>query len=82
MQRILEIDLIGCALLGCGMIPLMMGLIWGGKTYNWNSAAVISCLVVGVFGFFVFINFGLRRVSIFSSPLRSLSFIELSCLHF
>lgn len=55
ISRILEIDLVGLTLLGCGIVPLMMGLIWGGQTYAWNSAAVISCLVIGVAGFGVLI---------------------------
>ncbi|KZO91463.1 MFS general substrate transporter [Calocera viscosa TUFC12733] len=47
LQRVLNADLVGSALVGCSMIPLLMGLIWGGTTYPWNSAAVISCLVIG-----------------------------------
>lgn len=33
LQKVLSFDIVGSILLGCGLVPLLMGLIWGGETY-------------------------------------------------
>lgn len=47
LKRILNFDLVGTLLYGLGLIPLMVGLLWGGVTYAWGSKQVVAALVVG-----------------------------------
>ena len=40
-----EIDWAGAALLATGTASLLLGLVWGGRTYSWASGHVIGALV-------------------------------------
>ncbi|KAI9293639.1 MFS general substrate transporter [Neoconidiobolus thromboides FSU 785] len=42
-----RVDFLGTIILVSGTITLTLGLNWGGRTYPWSSAQVISCIVVG-----------------------------------
>jgi hypothetical protein len=48
-------DYLGTFLFAAGIIVFLLGLSWGGSIYPWNSAAVISAIVVGaaLLGIFV-----------------------------
>src|SRR5205823_3672364 len=41
-----SIDWLGAGLLAAGTAALLMGLVWGGKTYSWTSVHVIGAFVV------------------------------------
>lgn len=43
----MRIDFLGGFLMTSGIVVFLVGLNWGGKTYPWNSGAVISCLILG-----------------------------------
>ncbi len=47
LKRTFNFDLVGTVLYGLGLVPLMVGLLWGGVTYAWNSKQVVAALVVG-----------------------------------
>ena len=47
MQFIKHFDYIGTLMVILGLLLFFMGLSWGGILYPWNSAHVISTLVVG-----------------------------------
>ena len=42
------IDWLGAALLAAGTAALLMGLVWGGKSYPWTSTHVVGALVLAV----------------------------------
>jgi EmrB/QacA subfamily drug resistance transporter len=41
-----SIDWLGAGLLAAGTASLLMGLVWGGKSYPWTSAHVVGALVL------------------------------------
>ncbi|KAH7377465.1 major facilitator superfamily domain-containing protein [Cadophora sp. MPI-SDFR-AT-0126] len=41
------VDYIGMFIFIAGVCFLIMGTTWGGSTFPWDSAAVVSCLVIG-----------------------------------
>ncbi|KAI0884042.1 MFS general substrate transporter [Annulohypoxylon maeteangense] len=45
--KLKAVDFIGIILTLAGVSVLMLGLTWGGSEYPWNSAAVITTLVLG-----------------------------------
>ena len=45
-EKLSQMDLLGTALLLPGVIYLLQALQWGGAVYVWNSAHVISLLVI------------------------------------
>jgi hypothetical protein len=47
LKRIFNFDVVGTLLYGLGLLPLMVGLLWGGVTYAWSSKQVVAALVVG-----------------------------------
>lgn len=49
-----RIDFIGGILVTLGLILILIALSWGGRDYPWNSARVISFLVLGFVIFFAF----------------------------
>ena len=52
-----KIDFIGAALLIVGVVPLMLGLTWGGSEYDWNSPQIIGLMggaLVGLVAFFFY----------------------------
>lgn len=46
-EHLLSIDYVGTFLISAGLVLIMLALTWGGNAYKWNSAAVVSCLVLG-----------------------------------
>lgn len=46
-RKLKAIDLVGIVLAFAGMTVFILGLTWGGREYEWNSAHVIATLVVG-----------------------------------
>lgn len=47
IQGLSTLDYGGIFMFVAGVCLLIMGTTWGGATFPWNSAAVVSCLVVG-----------------------------------
>ncbi|PGH26769.1 hypothetical protein AJ80_01533 [Polytolypa hystricis UAMH7299] len=47
MQFIKHFDYVGTFMLVLGLLLFLMGLSWGGQLHPWNSAHVISTIVVG-----------------------------------
>lgn len=45
LKRILELDLVGAAILIPGIICLLLAVQWGGSTYPWNSSRIIGLFV-------------------------------------
>jgi MFS family permease len=46
-QLVKQMDYVGFALFSLGCILFLIGVNWGGRQYDWNSAPVISTLVIG-----------------------------------
>lgn len=59
-EMISRIDFLGGFFMISGIIVFLIGLNWGGKTYPWNSSAVISCLILGPVLVSVFILYEIR----------------------
>ncbi|RUS22829.1 major facilitator superfamily domain-containing protein [Endogone sp. FLAS-F59071] len=47
-EKIARIDFLGTITLICACIAILLAVQWGGNTYAWNSAIIISLFVVGV----------------------------------
>lgn len=47
MKLVKNFDYVGALLYAAGLVLFLLGLSWGGSTYPWNSAIVISFIVVG-----------------------------------
>lgn len=47
-QVLSELDYVGIFLGMAGVMFLLLGLNWGGTSYSWGSAHVVSTLVVGI----------------------------------
>ncbi|KAI5922121.1 major facilitator superfamily domain-containing protein [Camillea tinctor] len=57
------IDFVGIVCLLCAVVGLVMGLVWGGRDYAWNSSRVISFITAGIallIGFCIYETFGRR----------------------
>lgn len=48
-------DYFGTSLYATGLVFLLLGLSWGGGKYPWNSAYVISFIVIGIISFIAFV---------------------------
>lgn len=46
-RKLKAVDFVGILLSLAGMTVFIIGLTWGGHDYPWNSAHVISTLVIG-----------------------------------
>ncbi|KAB5540566.1 fungal trichothecene efflux pump [Coniochaeta sp. 2T2.1] len=55
MKYIKEFDYVGTTIYTGGLLILIMGLNWGGTVYAWDSAAVISTIVVGFVALVAFV---------------------------
>ncbi|KAK3326634.1 major facilitator superfamily-domain-containing protein [Apodospora peruviana] len=53
-EKILQLDLLGCALIMGGVISYVLALQYGGQTMAWNSSTVIGLIVGFVLIFVVF----------------------------
>lgn len=51
-------DWVGVFLFSSGFFLFLVGLNWGGKRYPWNSAAVISAVVIGAVELIAFVIWG------------------------
>ncbi|KAJ1953549.1 hypothetical protein EC988_002927, partial [Linderina pennispora] len=65
-EKIKRIDFIGCALFTIGMVPILLGLSWGGQQYEWTSAQVLACLICG---FVVLLVFGYVEYRFVADPI-------------
>ncbi|KAJ2364450.1 hypothetical protein H4S01_003775, partial [Coemansia sp. RSA 2610] len=54
-DKLQRVDFLGSLVLVGGVVMLLLGLTWGGKTYPWTSARVICLLASGVLVLGVFI---------------------------
>ncbi|OBT82408.1 hypothetical protein VE02_08399 [Pseudogymnoascus sp. 03VT05] len=57
MKQLKGLDWIGIFLFSAGLVIFLIGLNWGGQTYPWDSANVLSTLIIGIatlvaFGFY------------------------------
>ncbi|KAI8321109.1 MFS general substrate transporter [Martensiomyces pterosporus] len=46
-EKIERIDFLGTFSFLAGIIPVLLGLSWGGQQYAWTSAVVLACLIAG-----------------------------------
>jgi EmrB/QacA subfamily drug resistance transporter len=51
-----EIDWLGAGVLAAGTAALLMGLVWGGKSYPWTSAHVIGSLALAAILLVTFVS--------------------------
>jgi EmrB/QacA subfamily drug resistance transporter len=53
-----KVDYLGGVLIGMGVTPLLLALVWGGSTYPWGSATVLSlfALSAALLAAFVFVE--------------------------
>jgi EmrB/QacA subfamily drug resistance transporter len=42
-----RLDLVGSALLSCGLVALLLGVTWGGETFAWGSWQELVCFSLG-----------------------------------
>jgi MFS family permease len=61
LDRIKQLDLIGCAFFISSIIMAMLALQWGGGRYAWNSATVIGLFVGFTVATIIFIFWEIRR---------------------
>lgn len=61
IQRILQLDLIGCVLFVSSIVMLFIALQWGGGEYDWNSATIIGLFVGFVVSILLFIAWQIRQ---------------------
>ncbi|RAH81009.1 MFS general substrate transporter [Aspergillus japonicus CBS 114.51] len=54
IERLRELDLLGCFFFAPAILCLLLALQWGGETYSWNSARIIALLVLAPIAFAVF----------------------------
>ncbi|KAJ2428430.1 hypothetical protein IW137_001094 [Coemansia sp. RSA 1287] len=54
-DKLRRVDFLGSVVLIGGVVMLLLGLTWGGKTYAWGSARIVCLLVFGVVLLGVFI---------------------------
>lgn len=47
MDEIMMVDYVGLFLFTSGVVLFLLGLSWGGSSYPWKSAAVISTIIIG-----------------------------------
>ncbi|KUL90987.1 hypothetical protein ZTR_00844 [Talaromyces verruculosus] len=60
IQKIQQLDLIGCALFIPSTIMVMLALEWGGERYAWNSATIIGLFVGFAVEIIVFVLWEIR----------------------
>lgn len=73
------IDYLGAITLSIGLAALLLGLVWGGSTYAWDSWQIISLLAVAfvTLGLFIFVESrakdAILPLSLFKNPIFSIS---------
>ncbi|BCR98001.1 MDR family MFS transporter [Aspergillus luchuensis] len=55
-QRILDLDLIGCAIFVPAVFMLLLAMMWGGTKEAWNSATTIGLFVGSGVAFIIFVS--------------------------
>nr|AIJ02309.1 MFS transporter [Talaromyces funiculosus] len=60
VQKVKQLDLIGCALFIPSIIMVMLAMEWGGEQYAWNSATIIGLFVGFAAEMIVFILWEIR----------------------
>ncbi|RAH50352.1 MDR family MFS transporter [Aspergillus brunneoviolaceus CBS 621.78] len=58
VERLRELDLLGCFFFAPAVLCLLLALQWGGETYSWDNSRIIALLVLApiVFAVFCFIQ--------------------------
>ncbi|KAJ2746821.1 hypothetical protein GGI20_001052 [Coemansia sp. BCRC 34301] len=53
-----KIDIVGATVFLAGVVPLLLGLSWGGREYAWTSPLVLACVIGGplVLGLFIVVE--------------------------
>ena len=76
-----SIDYAGALFLTSGLVSLLLGFVWGGTQYAWNSLQIISLLTTAFLSFIMFIATEKRvkepilPLSLFKNPIFSVSMI-------
>ncbi|KAL3478355.1 major facilitator superfamily-domain-containing protein [Aspergillus californicus] len=73
VQKILQLDLLGCGLFIPSIIMIFLALQWGGGEYAWNSATIIGLFVGFVASILLFIAWEIRKGDNAMIPFRLLS---------
>jgi MFS family permease len=55
-----KVDVLGIVVLSASMVTLLLATSWGGTTYAWGSATIISMFVAGAIGLALFVLIELR----------------------
>ncbi|CEJ91135.1 hypothetical protein VHEMI06868 [[Torrubiella] hemipterigena] len=71
-QMLKNIDYGGLIFLSSGLLLFLMGISWGGSVYAWNSAAVLSTIILGAVALVCFVFYE-RRLS------RSVALVPMHC---
>lgn len=61
IQKVKQLDLIGCALFIPSIIMVMLAMEWGGERYPWNSATIIGLFVGFVVEMIVFVLWEIHK---------------------
>ena len=48
LQKIAQLDLVGCVLFALGLTLFLVGIGLGGGLFAWKSATVLSTLIIGI----------------------------------
>ncbi|KAL1986822.1 hypothetical protein VTN96DRAFT_5475 [Rasamsonia emersonii] len=54
-EQVKKMDYVGFVLYSGGLVLVMLGLLWGGNSYPWDSSHVIATLVVGFVSLVAFV---------------------------
>lgn len=73
LQRILQLDLIGCVLFVSSIVMFFLALQWGGGEYGWDSATIIGLFVGFVVSMLLFIGWQIRKGETALIPLTLLN---------
>lgn len=73
LQRILQLDLIGCVLFVSSIVMFFIALQWGGGEYDWDSATIIGLFVGFVVSMLLFIGWQIRKGETALIPLTLLN---------
>ncbi|KAI9027986.1 major facilitator superfamily domain-containing protein [Hyaloraphidium curvatum] len=62
-EKLKQVDFAGVGTVLAGNVLLLMALTWGGNEYAWNSAAIITCLVLSgvLWAAFIFIEIRIAK---------------------
>ncbi|KAJ1674144.1 hypothetical protein EV182_003870, partial [Spiromyces aspiralis] len=66
IQKLKRVDFIGSFVVVSALVLILLALSWGGKTYAWNSAVVVTLLVVGLV---MLVGFGVLESYVPSEPI-------------